>query len=143
MEWSLMWIALLLLAAVLEAITGKLIAIWFIPSSILSAALALFEVPIYWQITAYLSFASLCVLCLRAPAINAKNRAAAKNDLDSVVGDKCIVTERIDTFAGCGHARVKGQIWSARGLDQDDIFEPGEVLQIVGVEGVKLICKRM
>ena len=71
-----------------------------------------------------------------------KRRAASGADLDMIVGEKCIVTEKIDTFAGCGHAKVRGQIWSARGLNEEDVFEVGETLKIVGIEGVKLICKK-
>ncbi len=57
-----------------------------------------------------------------------------------IVGKKCVVIEKIDTFAGCGQVKVNGQSWSARGTFDDDIFEIGETLSIVAVEGVRLIC---
>ena len=62
--------------------------------------------------------------------------------IDSIVGEKCVVTETIDNFAGCGQVRVKGQLWSARGLYEDDIFESGESLRIVAIEGVRAVCKK-
>ena len=62
--------------------------------------------------------------------------------IESIVGEKCIVTETIDNFAGCGQVRVKGQLWSARGLFEDDIFECGESLRIVAIEGVRAVCKK-
>lgn len=62
--------------------------------------------------------------------------------LESVVGEKCVVTERIDNFAGCGQVKVNGQGWSARGAYDADIFEAGETLKVVAIEGVKLICKK-
>ena len=62
--------------------------------------------------------------------------------IDTIVGEKCIVTETIDNFAGCGQVRVKGQRWSARGLFEDDIFEKGESLRIVAIEGVRAVCKK-
>ena len=62
--------------------------------------------------------------------------------LDSIVGEKCIVTETIDNFAGCGQIKVKGQLWSARGFFDDDVFESGEMLRIVAIEGVKAVCKK-
>ena len=65
-----------------------------------------------------------------------------KKKNESVVGEKCIVTERIDNYAGCGEVKVKGQIWSARGVGVGDTFEEGETLKIVAVEGAKLICKK-
>ena len=62
--------------------------------------------------------------------------------IDTIVGEKCIVTETIDNFAGCGQIKVKGQFWSARGFFDDDIFETGEILRIVAIEGVKAVCKK-
>ena len=62
--------------------------------------------------------------------------------VDHIVGQKCTVTETIDNFAGCGQVNVKGQLWSARGFYDDDIFERGENLRIVAIEGVKAVCKK-
>ena len=62
--------------------------------------------------------------------------------IDTIVGEKCVVTEDIDNFAGCGQVRVKGQLWSARGLFEDDVFKCGETLRIVAIEGVRAVCKK-
>ena len=69
-----------------------------------------------------------------------KNTLDKEFSPDSVVGKKCIVTEKIDTFAGCGQVKVNGQSWSARGTFDDDVFEIGETRSIVAVEGGRLIC---
>ena len=62
--------------------------------------------------------------------------------IETIVGEKCVVTEDIDNFAGCGQVRVKGQLWSARGLFEDDVFKSGETLRIVAIEGVRAVCKK-
>lgn len=141
MELCLLWIAVLLIAAVLEAVIGKLICVWFIPSSVISALLALLDIPLHWQIIAFATISFLGAFILRRFVLNAK-AASLQGDLDSIVGERCRVIERIDTYAGCGHVRVRGQVWSARGINEDDIFEIGEALKVVGVEGVRVICKR-
>ena len=64
------------------------------------------------------------------------------SDMDSIVGSRCIVTEKIDNYAGCGLVRVNGQFWAARGAGEDDVFEIGEALRVVALEGVKLICRK-
>ena len=61
---------------------------------------------------------------------------------DVIVGERCIVVERIDNYAGCGEVKAKGQVWSARGVFENDVFSEGETLKIVAVEGAKLICKK-
>lgn len=62
--------------------------------------------------------------------------------LDNIVGERCVVTETVDNYVGCGLVKVKGQVWAARGVGDDDVFEVGETLSVVAIEGVKLICKK-
>lgn len=71
-----------------------------------------------------------------------KKKISSEFNLESVIGEKCIVTEEINNFAGCGQVSVKGQNWSARGAYEGDVFKVGESLRIVAIEGVKLICKK-
>ena len=59
---------------------------------------------------------------------------------DNIVGKRCIVTETIDNFAGCGQVKVNGQGWAARAAYDDDTFEVGESVSIVAIEGVRLVC---
>ena len=59
---------------------------------------------------------------------------------DTIVGKRCVVVERIDNYAGCGQVKVNGQGWSARSAYDEDVFDVGEVLSIVAVEGVRLVC---
>ncbi|MBQ8321994.1 MAG: NfeD family protein [Clostridia bacterium] len=62
--------------------------------------------------------------------------------IESVIGEKCVVTEKIDNYAGCGQVKINGQLWSARSAYENDVFEEGDQLSIVAIEGVKLICKK-
>ena len=74
---------------------------------------------------------------------NKQNKSrSVNNGIENVVGERCVVVERIDNFAGCGEVRVNGQVWSARGVGENDEFDIGETLNIVAVEGVKLICRK-
>ena len=69
-------------------------------------------------------------------------RSGASVTLDNIIGEKCIVVERIDNFAGCGMVKVKGCQWSARGVSEDDVFEAGETLFVVAIEGARLVCRK-
>ena len=37
-----------------------------------------------------------------------KKASGASVTLDNIIGEKCVVVERIDNFAGCGMVKVKG-----------------------------------
>ncbi len=81
-------------------------------------------------------------LIIKKTVMSVSHGNSSKSNIDAIIGEKCVVTEKIDNFAGCGQAKIKGQMWSARGLFDDDVFEVGEVLQIVAIEGVRVVCKK-
>ena len=70
------------------------------------------------------------------------NKFKKTKNLDNIVGEKAIVIEKVNNFAGCGQVKIHGQSFSARGTEDTDVFEVGEMLHIVAIEGAKLICKK-
>ena len=142
MTWGWMWIGILVLAVIVEALTDQLVSIWFVPGALLAVIFDLVNIPILWQTLAFALVAAAGVIFGRKPLMKASSFNKTKTNIEAIVGSKCVVTEKIDNYAGCGQARINGQIWSARGVGENDVFEVGEVLYIVAIEGVKLICKR-
>ena len=141
MAW--LWIGIIVLAVVVEAFTDQLVSIWFVPAGIVAAIMHFCHAPEYWQVIVFLLIAIVGIIFAKAflPKIMPK-ATDNRTNIDAIIGERCIVTEKIDNYAGCGQAKVKGQIWSARGVGEDDVFEVGEALKIVAIEGVKLICKK-
>ena len=143
MEYGWIWIAILAVSLVVEACTDQLISIWFAPGAIVATVLDFFSADVIWQVLIFLVISIVGIAVVRKfLAKYLKPDSAAKTNIDAIIGEKCVVTEKIDNFAGCGQAKVRGQIWSARGVNDDDTFETGEVLSVVAIEGVKLICKK-
>ena len=89
-----------------------------------------------------ISLLVLCAIIIACFVIKRYGMFKHKVGIDNIVGEKCVVTETIDNFSGCGQVKVKGQFWSARGFFDDDVFERGESLRIVAIEGVKVVCKK-
>ena len=131
------FIAVIILAIIIELLTEKLVSIWFVPGAIVATVIDLFYPELFLEIIVFLLLSVSGILITKSKAKGAK-----RTNIDAIIGEKCVVTEKIDNFAGCGQARVGSQIWSARGASEDDVFEIGEVLSVVAIEGVKLICKK-
>jgi membrane protein implicated in regulation of membrane protease activity len=134
------WLAVLALSIVIEIMTEQFVCIWFAPAALISLILNLLKAGPVWQIVVFVAITVVGIIFFRDMLLKKLNSSDQKTNIDAIIGEKCIVTERIDNFAGCGQAKVKGQIWSARGAHEDDVFETGEILTIVAIEGVKLIC---
>ena len=141
MEYGWLWVALIALSIIIEIFTDQLIAIWFVPGAIVSIILDFCKVDIIWQILVFLVVSALGII-VSQKFLRKYIKTVAKTNIEAIIGEKCIVTEKIDNFAGAGQVKIKGQIWSARGVEEDAVFEPGEILTIVAIEGVKLICKK-
>jgi membrane protein implicated in regulation of membrane protease activity len=123
-------------------LTYQNVAIWFMPSAIICAILELCGVPMPWQLLVFLIVSAAGIILSRTALKKYFCFKKTATNVEAVVGEKCVVTERIDNYAGCGQAKVRGQIWSARSIDDEETFEAGEILRVVAVEGVKLICKK-
>ncbi len=143
MVWGWMWISVLVVAVTLELLTDQLVSIWFAPSAIVATVIDFFYRDIIVQSIVFLALSLVGILFLRRLLLGVRPHRKDATNIEAIVGEHCVVTQRIDTFAGVGLAKVKGQIWSARGLGENDVFEEGDVLQVVAIEGVKLICKKI
>jgi membrane protein implicated in regulation of membrane protease activity len=88
--------------------------------------------------------AAVVLVCVAAAIIiiMLRNKNNKSVTLEEIIGEKCVVTERVDNFVGCGIVKVKGCQWAARGVLENDVFEVGESLCVVAIEGVKLVCRK-
>lgn len=134
------WIAVLAASVVCEVITKKLISVCFLPGALVAAVLALCKVWWIWQLVTFTAVSVIAFVAVRI--FIPKLDRHAPSGIDAIIGERCVVQEKIDNFAGCGLVKIKGQLWSARGVSENDVFEPGQVLSVVAIEGVKLICKK-
>ena len=140
---ALIWIEIIVAAVVFEGLISKRVFMWFIPAAIVANLLWLFNTDTTWQIIVFLFVSALGILWAKLflPAI-VRSMPDRRTNIVALIGEKCVVTEKIDNFAGCGQAKIRGQVWSARGVNSNDVFEAGETLTVVAIEGVKLICRK-
>ena len=135
------WIVVMVAAVAIEVATpGALVAIWFLPAAFISMILAFFEISIYVQIPVFLVLSLACIFFARPWLVRPSKKSAT--NIDAIIGEKGIVVEKIENIAGAGQVKVRGQCWSARSVSDDCEYEEGDVVEIVAVEGVKLICKK-
>ena len=141
MDYGWIWIAVIAVAIVVELSTDQLISIWFVPGSIAATIMDFCKVDLLWQILVVILTAAVGIIITQVFIVKRGRPDNTKTNIDAIIGERCIVTEKIDNFAGCGQVKIKGQIWSARGVNEDDVFEVGTALHVVAIEGVKVICK--
>ncbi|MDJ0344880.1 NfeD family protein [Streptomyces sp. H10-C2] len=64
-------------------------------------------------------------------------RPELRTGIDALRGRQAVVLERVD--GGGGRIKLAGEIWSARSLDDERIFDPGEKVDVVEIDGATAV----
>lgn len=138
---SFLWIIVLIIAIVIEAMTLGLTCIWFAGGALVGLFLERIGAGIYTQIIACLIVSLILMYFTRPIAVKYFNKEREKTNFNSVIGKQAVVTEAINNLKGTGQVIVDGKEWSARSEVEGLTFEEGEIVTIVRIQGVKLIVK--
>lgn len=139
--YSIFWLAALIIFLVAEIITLGLTSIWFAGGALVSFIASFLGANLVVQIILFLVVSIVLVAVTRPLASKYFNKNRTKTNIDAVVGKRGFVVAEIDNLKGQGEISLAGQVWTARSADNSVIGKDIEV-EIVAIEGVKLIVKR-
>ena len=134
------WLAVMVIAIIVEVIVPSLVSIWFVPSALIAMVLSFFFDNIVVQVIVFL-IASIIFIFLSRKFIG-KAKKSARTNIDSLIGERCIVTEKIDNIHSTGKVKLNGMDWTARSVDSNAFYEVDDIVYVDRVEGVKLIVKK-
>ena len=139
---TIFWLVLFVILLIIEICTMGLTTVWFAGGAILAFVLAYagFGLPV--QIISFLVLSIILLVLTRPIAVKFFNKDRQLTNAESLIGQRAVVLEKIDTLRGVGRAEVNGMEWSAKTADPAGIIESGEVVIIDGIQGVKLIVKK-
>ncbi len=139
--YAYLWLIIFILFGIIELITPQFITIWFAVGALAIIPLALLGVPVPIQIVVFIVL-SIMLLVFTRPLYKKylKTRYVPTN-ADALISTTAIVIEEINNDDAVGIVKARGQIWSARSFD-GEIIEIGEKIDIISIEGVKLIVKK-
>ncbi|MEU9984051.1 NfeD family protein [Streptomyces sp. NPDC050856] len=58
-------------------------------------------------------------------------------NIDALKGRRAVVLERVDGAGG--RIKLAGEVWSARTFDADQVFEPGQQVDVVEIDGATAV----
>lgn len=134
-----LWIAVLVLAVVIELATEELISIWFGGGAIIGIILAIVNVPWYVQVlVVVITSAILIIISQVILAKKRKNEVVYKSNIDAVIGEKIHITKKVTPNEN-GEGKYHGVIWVVK---SDEEIEEGVYATIVRVEGNKFVVTK-
>lgn len=140
---ALFWLGVIVLALIIEGTTTDMVSIWFAPGALVAMILAVFGVHVVIQIVACIVVSITLMILAKTVFKRYLNKRGDKVDtsVEAHTGRIAMVEEEIDNRADKGVVKINGQLWSARMEDDSQIATKGTQVQVIRVQGTKLICR--
>ena len=135
------WLIVFVILLVVEIATMGLTAVWFAGGALVAFLAAYMGFGVVVQVLVFL-IVSISLLVLTRPlAVKFFNQEREKTNAESLIGQKAVVKEEINTLQATGRVEVNGMEWSAK-TEESEIIEADTIVMIKGIQGVKLIVEK-
>lgn len=128
-----LWLGIIIILSIWEALTVGLVSIWFIASGIISLILSLFEVDFVVCFGVFVILGVILMISTRKYLLKLLKVKNVKTNIDRITDMKGEVIKEINN--SIGEVKVDGKIWSAYSSDK---FKVGEYVKILEINSVKL-----
>lgn len=136
---AVIWIAIAVIFAVIEAATMGITTIWFATGALVAAFSAMYIDSIIVQVAIFL-LVSVVLLIFTRPIVNKYfSKKTVKTNADALVGMTGIVMETIQPNKP-GQVKVNGQMWTA--IAGDDVIYKDEEVIVKEISSVKLVVAK-
>ena len=137
------WLGVVVVATIVEHFTLDMTSIWFTVSGIVALILSAFK-NISWivQLIVFVVLSAVLIVALRPIAKKFLLRHMnEKTNADTLIGKKVFMLTTA-SFGSLGSVKISDVIWSAVPEDDTQTIEEGEIVEILAIQGNKLVVKR-
>lgn len=111
---SIIWLVVLAILLVIEFLTLGLTTVWFAGGALVAFLVSLAGGPLWLQLLLFIAVSVVLLLFTRPLAVKYLNKDVQKTNVDSIPGQKGIVTATIDNLKAEGQVTIQGMEWTAR-----------------------------
>ena len=138
---TIFWLMTFVVLLVVEIVTLGLTTVWFALGAIAAFLAAYVGASVLVQIIVFLIVSVVLLIVTRPIVMKHFNQKRERTNAESLIGQKAIVIETIDSIHGVGRVEVNGMEWSAK-TDESGVIEKDTIVSIKGIQGVKLIVEK-
>lgn len=131
----IIWLILVLLFVIIEALTVNLVIIWAAIGALFALAASYLTDNMGIQIMVFFIVTVIALILTRKIVKSKIDPKKIPTNLDSVIGKIGIVTKD-------GRVKIMGKDWAAISLD-DNKIEEGKKVEVLEIKGVKLIVREV
>lgn len=138
--YILLWLAVVIIAVIVEVETFQMVSIWFAASGLVTMALAAFNCSFEVQIVVFICLTAVLFLISR-PIVKKLNKIKSENStVESLLGEEVIVIKEIPV-GGIGEIKAKYERYSAIALECDHNISIDTKCIIKEIRGNKVIVE--
>ena len=140
--WKL-WLVLSGIFLIVEIINVSFLIFWFSLGALLAMIVSFFTENVFIQATVFLVSSTILLFATR-PIVNKilPKDSFIRTNSASAEGKIGLVIKEIDPMSGSGQVKIGTEVWSAKSED-DSVIEENAKIEVVRIEGVKAIVKRV
>lgn len=135
------WLTIFIVLILIEIATMALTTVWFAIGSLGGLLASYLGAGTTVQLVVFLGISVVVLFFYRPLALKYVNSRLIRTNVEELVGKEGKITETVDNLSQTGRMVVNGMDWSARTEEEGIIIEPGTVVKVVRVAGVKLFVK--
>ena len=139
MPAAVLWLIFALVLAGAEALTGHLFLVMLGGGALAAAVTSwLTDWPV-WANGAVFLIVSILLLVLVRPPLRRRLTPAQvpRLGIEALEGKKALGLERISHDRG--QVKLNGEVWTARPLNEADVYEPGESVTVMEIDGATAV----
>ena len=139
----IIWLVIFVSMLVVESLGPTLVSVWFALGALVALIISFIPGVAWWiELIVFVVVSATALLALRPVFKHLLKRNVFKSNVDSMQGKRGYVTEDI-TYLVPGSVKLGDVKWSAVPQDKNTTFIKGEVVEVVAVNGNKLIVKKV
>ncbi len=138
MPAAVIWLIVAFGLAGAEALTGDMSLLMLSGGALAAGGSSWLGVPL-WADGAVFLVVSVLLLVLVRPALRRRltPTQGLPTGMKALEGKNALVLDRVARDEG--QVRVDGQVWTARPLNDGDVFEPGELVTVMNIDGATAV----
>ena len=142
MEIWTCWLIFAGLCFVAEFMTEGFLICWFGVGALAAMGISFLTTNIIIQLVVFAAVSTILVLSTRKFSKKISPKTVPTN-VYTIIGKKAIVSTTIDNIKGQGQVKIDGDIWSAKADSDDEPISEGSTVEILKIDGVKVIVKKI
>ncbi|OBB38111.1 MULTISPECIES: NfeD family protein [Mycobacteriaceae] len=142
MPAALIWLIAALALAGAEALTGDLFLLMLGGGALAAAGSSLIFDDL-WVHGAVFAVVSILLLVLVRPALRRHFQAGSglPDPAKALEGKSALVLDRVAQHEG--QVKLDGEVWTARPLNENDVYEPGDKVTVVHIDGATAVVQKL